>query len=70
MVEVGVDPLTAITAATRTAADLLDLPQEGSVREGGMADLLLVQGDPLRDIAAVARKANHVAVYKRGKLVA
>ena len=63
------DPLSALLAGTRTAADLLELPEEGSVREGAKADLLLVRGDPLADISAAARKANHAAVFKRGQRV-
>jgi len=66
MVEVGMTPMDAITASTSVAADLNRLTDEGRLREGAAADLLLVDGDPSADIAKVAERANHSLVMKRG----
>jgi imidazolonepropionase-like amidohydrolase len=66
LVEVGVKPADALIAATRNAADLLDLPTQGRIAEGSAADLLVVTGDPTRDITAASRRENHRAVFKRG----
>lgn len=70
MVEVGMTPLDAMLASTRNAADLLSLPTQGAVKEGNDGDLLIVKGNPLQDIAAVAQRSNHRAVFKAGQLVA
>lgn len=70
LVEVGVKPVDALIAATRNAAELLDLQDEGRVAEGCRADFLLVAGDPLKDITAASRRDNHRAVFKGGVQVA
>ena len=51
MVEFGMTPMQAIQSATSKAADLLGERGElGIVAPGAYADLVAVQGDPLRDI--------------------
>jgi imidazolonepropionase-like amidohydrolase len=56
MVEYGMRPMDAVVAATRTAAQNLDLaPDVGTLEEGRLADLILVDGDPSTDISAVGR---------------
>jgi imidazolonepropionase-like amidohydrolase len=63
-VEAGLSPIQAIEAATRIAAQACGvLPQVGTVEEGKQADLLVVRGDPTRDIR---RMADVAAVYKGG----
>ena len=48
--------MEAIGAATRTNAELLRVSQQlGTVEEGKLADLLIVRGDPLRDLLALHR---------------
>lgn len=50
MVFHGLTPDQALVAATRTAAEALGLGGElGSIAEGKLADLLVVDGDPLAD---------------------
>jgi len=66
MVELGMAPGDAIVAATRNAADLLGLRDVGQVRPGFVADLLVVEGDPLADIRALGRPA---LVIQSGKVV-
>ncbi len=51
MVEAGMSPIDAIRAATVHAAALLDQPQRlGAVAPGFAADIVAVDGDPLRDV--------------------
>jgi imidazolonepropionase-like amidohydrolase len=46
----GLTPAETLVAATRTAAQALDLGEHvGSVTEGKLADLLVVDGDPLAE---------------------
>jgi imidazolonepropionase-like amidohydrolase len=51
----GVTPMDAILAATRNAADLLGLTDVGTIKQGNIADLVAVDGDPLVDIHALER---------------
>jgi imidazolonepropionase-like amidohydrolase len=55
MVAAGLDPLRAIVAATGDAADLLGVADRGRLAEGAAADVLVVDGDPLADVAALRR---------------
>lgn len=58
MVEYGLSPTQAILAATRDAAENLDvLDSVGTVEVGKLADLILVPGDPTQDIAAMRQVA-------------
>lgn len=51
MVEFGMTPMQAIQSATSKGADLLGERGElGVVAPGAYADLMAVQGDPLRDV--------------------
>lgn len=66
LVEAGLTPVEAIRAATLSPARFLEQtqdPETGRIAEGKRADLLLVEGDPTRDIAAVSRIR---AVIQRG----
>jgi imidazolonepropionase-like amidohydrolase len=66
MVKGGASPLQALQAATTRAAAALDLSAElGTVEIGKRADLILVEGNPLDDITALARP---LAVVKDGML--
>jgi imidazolonepropionase-like amidohydrolase len=56
MVEYGIDPMAALVAATSSAARNLGLdPDVGTLEVGRLADVIVVGGDPVADIAAVAR---------------
>jgi imidazolonepropionase-like amidohydrolase len=55
LVEAGLRPEQAVAAATSLAADHLGLAGAGRVAPGAPADLLLVDGDPLADLAALSR---------------
>lgn len=69
MVNAGLTPIDSLIAATSNAAALMRLDDAGRIVEGAAADLLLVDGDPTADITMASQRANHRAVYKRGKLV-
>ena len=54
LVDSGLTPLEAITAATSTAAAFLyRSDQIGTLRTGLQADLVVLRGDPSRDISAI-----------------
>jgi hypothetical protein len=56
LVGAGLSPFEAIRAGTRDAAEFLGLlDQIGTVSVGKRADLILVEGNPLEDVAHVAR---------------
>ena len=55
LVEAGLGPAQALAAATSRAAAHLGLGDTGRVEPGAGADLLLVDGDPLADLAALER---------------
>ena len=65
--EHGASAMTAIQAATSSAARLLGVDDEvGTIEVGKAADLVLVDGDPLVDLAVLARP---VAVWQGGEAV-
>ncbi|MDA3645301.1 amidohydrolase family protein [Saccharopolyspora indica] len=63
-------PLDVIRSATSTAADLLGMTGEiGTLREGALADLVVVDGDPLADISELADPEHVRHVVQGGNLV-
>jgi imidazolonepropionase-like amidohydrolase len=65
LVESGLSPLEAITAATGTAASFLYRSDEfGTLRQGLKADLVALRGDPSRRISDI-RKVERVMVDGR-----
>jgi len=68
MVDAGLTPTQALVATTKTAAELLGVEDDlGTIQEGKLADLVVVDGDPL-DVSQL--QANICGVYKSGELVA
>jgi len=67
VVEAGMAPAEAIVAGTRVAAEAIGLGKEvGTVERGKYADLIAVDGDPLRNIKLLQRVA---WVMKGGKVI-
>lgn len=66
VLELRLTPIEAITAVTASAAKALDLSDRGILQSGKLADLVVVEGNPLQDIAALH---NIRAVMKRGQWV-
>lgn len=64
----GLTTLEAITAATKTGAELMELGNVGTLEAGKAADLLLVNGDPLSDIRVLQNRKN-LRVFKDGNAV-
>ena len=52
LVEAGLAPVEALFAATAGVADLFGMADRGRIAQGLRADLVLVDGDPTRNIAA------------------
>ncbi len=65
--KLGLEPLEAIKCATKNSAEVLDMSDDiGLIKEGLLADLLIVEGNPLQDIKTLN---NIVQVYKDGEIV-
>jgi cytosine/adenosine deaminase-related metal-dependent hydrolase len=59
-------PLQAITCGTRNAAFAVDAANVGTLEPGKWADVLVVNGDPLKDIRILQDKSAIRAVFKAG----
>ncbi len=67
MVEYGMTPLETIRSATSVNADVFGYAASiGRIRQGLLADLIAVAGDPLKDIRLFR---NVVFVMKNGEIV-
>lgn len=66
LVGLGIPAMDVIQAATRNAAELLGLRDLGQIAPGFVADLVVVDGDPLADIRALERP---VLVIQSGAVV-
>ena len=70
MKEAGIPPLDVLRWATRNGAELLGRGHElGLIREGYLADLVVVDGDPLADIGILRDRDRLLAVLKGGTVV-
>lgn len=72
MVRFGMTPFEALVTATSASADYLDEPL-GVIAPGAYADMIIVDGDPLSDIAAAARVQTvikHGRAYTIAELIA
>jgi imidazolonepropionase-like amidohydrolase len=67
MVEWGLTPLKSLQAATSNAAELLRVPDIGTVEVGKVADLALYEGEPLDEVSLLAMPT---VVLKRGEVAA
>lgn len=65
-IELRLTPSEVLTAATTTAARAIGLDDRGTLTAGKRADLLIVEGNPLQDLACLARVR---AVMKAGQWV-
>ena len=63
----GFSPMEAIIAATRSGAQIMDMSEQiGVIKKGFLADLLIVDGDPIEDVAILHEEQNLLAVMKGG----
>lgn len=64
---VGLTPLEVLTCATKTGAEIMGRGHEfGTVEAGKFADLLIVDGDVLADIAILEDRSRFLAVMQGG----
>jgi imidazolonepropionase-like amidohydrolase len=60
-------PLEIIRSATVVGAELLGLPRElGTLAPGAFADLLAVDGNPLRDLSLLQGQGEHLSLIMKG----
>jgi imidazolonepropionase-like amidohydrolase len=63
----GFTPMEAVLAATRYGADAMMMGSElGQIKEGYLADVLLVDGDPLSNLSILREPSRMLAVMKDG----
>jgi len=68
LVGIGLSPMEAIVSATRVASETLGLGSRlGTIEPGKLADLIVVEGDPTKDIAVLQRNEKIVLVMKDGQ---
>ena len=69
MVEFGMTPMQAIVANTKMGADVMGLLTEfGTIEVGKLADLIVLDGDPLADVAILQRREKILLVMKGGEI--
>jgi imidazolonepropionase-like amidohydrolase len=69
-VKAGLTEMEAIVCATKNNAELLGMSDLlGTLEAGKLADCLVIQGDPLKDIRVLRNKRNILKVYKGGSEV-
>ncbi|HEV2118949.1 MAG TPA: amidohydrolase family protein [Candidatus Bathyarchaeia archaeon] len=67
MVECGMEPQDALRAGTSSAASLIGEAERGTIEKGKMADLVLLDANPLENMSALRLVA---AVFQEGHRVA
>jgi imidazolonepropionase-like amidohydrolase len=66
----GISALEVIGWATRNGAEMLGMKDDlGTIEAGKLADLLVINGDPVRDIAVLQDRTNLDVIMKGGKFV-
>jgi len=66
----GLTPLQAISCATQQGAKALRLDgQVGTVQEGMLADVIVVDGDPLKDVRVLNDRTKMATIVSKGRLV-
>jgi len=64
----GYTPIDALVAATRLGGEIMGMEGElGQIKQGFLADLLLVKGDPSQDVTLLQNKDNLFAIMKDGQ---
>lgn len=68
MVEGGLSPMQAIVATTKTASECVHMEKEiGTLEPGKLADLLVVEGDPLSDTRILQDKERLALIMQGGR---
>jgi imidazolonepropionase-like amidohydrolase len=67
----GMTPMQALQAGTSWAAESIDWEDRiGTVKKGKLADLIVVNGDPLAEIKVLTESARIALVIKDGAIAA
>jgi imidazolonepropionase-like amidohydrolase len=65
----GFTPMETLVAATRMGGEIMGMAEElGQIKPGYLADLLVVDGDPLADIKLLQRQDALLVIMKDGHL--
>lgn len=68
--KIGMTPMDVIIAATRNAAEAVGLERKiGTLEKNKIADIIIVNGNPLVDIKVLRKPENIVLVIKEGKII-
>ena len=71
MVALGMTPMEALVASTGSAAKLIGIQESvGTLRKGMQADLLVIDGNPLRRIELLLDRRRILGVMQAGRFVA
>ncbi len=63
-------PMEALISATKTNAKPFGMERDiGTVEEGKLADLLVIEGNPLENIAVLKNRDNLRLIMKGGRVV-
>lgn len=69
--DVGLTPLEVITCATRTGAEIMGRDHEfGTLEKGKLADVLVIEGDPIANIDVLTDRTKFLAVMQGGVIKA
>jgi imidazolonepropionase-like amidohydrolase len=63
----GMTPMETLISATRWGGQIMMRKDLGEIREGWLADLLLVDGDPLANISILQDRSKFLAIMKDGE---
>jgi imidazolonepropionase-like amidohydrolase len=66
----GMSEMEAIVSSTSRAAQCIERPELGSLAPGKVADVLVVDGDPLQDIAVLQQRERLHLIAKEGSRIA
>jgi imidazolonepropionase-like amidohydrolase len=70
MVSLGMTPMEALLTATSGAATLLGIRQSvGTIEAGKTADLVVVEGNPLKRITVLRQRDRIAGVMQSGRFV-
>ena len=64
----GYTPAETLKAATKWGGEIMGMGDElGQVKQGYLADLIMVDGDPLEDISLFQDQDNFLMIMKNGE---
>jgi len=67
--KLGMTPVEAIKSATSVAAEAAGLKNTGIIEKGKLADLILVEGNPIDDVRTLMTRDKVKLVIKNGKIL-